>query len=608
MKFNTKKFRISRKNSGYSIEELANLMNISRVTLWAWEKGKRVPSEKKIRMLAQCLNINLSDFSDLPDSVEISKSQLGEIFQNSDAFIDSDIKKRIKLKDDIIYKINYMDKELNTALILIKTIINSMNSMFYIKDANLDFIMTNKSFSTFFSKYRDSDFICGRTDKDFFDNKFAKQNREQDEQVLLTGIPVIKKEGYLPGSRKNRWVLTSKLPVMDNTNRIAGVIGIFNDITQRKKEEDIRIILEANVDNMSDGLTIFNIDTRKFIFVNKAAELIFGITAKQFFQGGLPYLKKHCIHPDYPNFFDDIDSYYHNQRKKIKYKIIKPDGEIRWLEIRRSTADSKYMDGLNIISITRDITDRKTLEEKNQFLLDIIDDFHDVVWISELDENNFPVFRYLNDEIENLTGYKKEDFLTNKIVFRDIVLPEDREELDFWLTNKVSPGVFESRIKCADNSMKWINSKISKTVDNKGKPIFYGLLRDITYKKVIEKNRESLDLLLNNALDVISAYDINTKQYLYINKIVEKITGHPVEEFYKKGASFWLNTCIHPDDREQRIIYHKKKSWPEKSRYRIIKPNGEIRWLEVTISNNKFPFFGKQCIVSVARDITNTTD
>ena len=111
--------------------------------------------------------------------------------------------------------------------------------------------------------------------------------------------------------------------------------------------------------------------------------------------------------------------------------------------------------------------------------------------------------------------------------------------------------------------------------------------------------------MLNSALDIISAYDVESMNYLYINKIVEKIVGYPVEDFYKNGASFWLNTCIHPDDREQRALYHENRSWPEKSRYRIIRSDGEIRMLEVNVSNKKFPFHNRECIVSVARDVTD---
>ena len=603
MKFYTEKFRDIRKKKGYSVEELAKRLKVSRVTLWAWEKGKRVPPEKKIRQLAVYLNVQLNEFSDLPGSIESSKSDLGELFRNWNGFIDKDIEKRIGLKEDIISKITYMDKELNNALILVKTLINSMDSMFYIKDINLNYIMANKAFIQSFGEYRDTDFVYGRNDNDFFDNKFAIKNRKQDEEVLLTGAPVIKNEDFLPGSRKNKWILISKLPVFDNSNKIAGVIGVFIDITDRKKEEVLREVIETNVDVMSDGLAIFNLETNKFMFVNKATELIFGYKAEKFYQGGLDFLINQCIHPDHKDIYDNIDPDYIKSKKKFEIKIIKPNNEIRWIEARRSIVE--YMGNKSNISIIRDITEHKSLEQENQFFLNVMDNFNDVVWISELDQDNMPVFRYLNSEIENLTGYKKEDFLTKKIVFRDIVLPEYREELDFWLSNKVSPGIFECKLRCADNTEKWVNSKISKTVDNNEKPIFFGLLRDITERKRIEESRDSLDLMLNSALDIISAYDVESMSYLYINKIVEKIVGYPVEDFYKNGASFWLNTCIHPDDREQRALYHENRSWPEKSRYRIVRLDGEIRMLEVNVSNKKFPFHNRECIVSVARDVTD---
>ncbi len=65
-------------------------------------------------------------------------------------------------------------------------------------------------------------------------------------------------------------------------------------------------------------------------------------------------------------------------------------------------------------------------ESQEKFRL-LADNIPGTVYLSNIDEKWSKI--YINDEIEKLTGYKKSDFLENKISYIDLVHPEDKENV-----------------------------------------------------------------------------------------------------------------------------------------------------------------------------------
>jgi PAS domain S-box-containing protein len=74
-------------------------------------------------------------------------------------------------------------------------------------------------------------------------------------------------------------------------------------------------------------------------------------------------------------------------------------------------------------SIERNINEAIILESEEKFKL-LANNIPGVVYMSKNDENFSKL--YLNDQIEKLTGYPKTDFLTNKILFHNLIHPEDK--------------------------------------------------------------------------------------------------------------------------------------------------------------------------------------
>ncbi|MBS4034302.1 MAG: PAS domain S-box protein [Ignavibacterium sp.] len=128
----------------------------------------------------------------------------------------------------------------------------------YFKDHESRFIKVNKEAITKHG-FNDAVDMIGKTDHDIFTKEHADIARE-DELKLIRGeesiIQKVEKETWIDG--RITWVITTKVPLRNHSNKIIGTFGITRDFTQVKKAELIqqtllRISTAANsVDEMEE--------------------------------------------------------------------------------------------------------------------------------------------------------------------------------------------------------------------------------------------------------------------------------------------------------------------------------------------------------------------
>ena len=96
-------------------------------------------------------------------------------------------------------------------------------------------------------------------------------------------------------------------------------------------------------------------------------------------------------------------------------------------------------------------------------------------------------------------------------------------------------------------------------------------------------SRERADLLaglLESVDDLVWCTSLDGRQVLFVNRAVERIYGHPLADFLE-NPNLWIEV-IHPDDRQgvKKNLRELLTRRQVEQRYRIIRPDGEVRWLQ----------------------------
>jgi PAS domain S-box-containing protein len=348
--------------------------------------------------------------------------------------------------------------------LIIKALLKSINSELYIKDINNNYVAVTDSFLE--NRGLPLNYsVKGKTDKDFYPLKEAEKNTKQDVSVIRTGKPLKETEDYIPGTRKKRWGVIAKIPIFDSDNSVMGIVGVFFDITERKVHEDIRELLEINVNSISDSLVIRDCKTGKYIYINPAAEEQFGYPAKRFLNGGIKFWLDTCIHQEER----ELHYKYFTSRQwpaRREYRIILPDGSVKWLE--GSISFQHYKGTECFVAVNRDITERKISENIRTLMeMALKDSSQYILWLLERPPSLKAV--YVSESVKIIYGYPPEIFINEQNFWLDhCVHKEDRAKLaEDWfegIGTYVKQVLF--RIVKPDKSIRWIECFSSKIFDN----------------------------------------------------------------------------------------------------------------------------------------------
>jgi len=127
---------------------------------------------------------------------------------------------------------------------LMSTILASTPDLLVLKDRNSVYEAVNPAFCRFIGKRAEE--IIGKTDIELFPHDEAEIYRRDDTRVMETGQPKIIDE-KITGTKGKNWVQVAKTPVLDESGTCVGVLCSVRDISDRKRAEEEKKELEAQL-------------------------------------------------------------------------------------------------------------------------------------------------------------------------------------------------------------------------------------------------------------------------------------------------------------------------------------------------------------------------
>ncbi|MCX5853722.1 MAG: PAS domain S-box protein [Deltaproteobacteria bacterium] len=410
------------------------------------------------------------------------------------------------------------------------------------------------------------------------------------------------------------WIAWTNKPVRDENGRVASVLCIGNDITERKRaEEALRESRQqlADIINFLPDATFVIDNDKKIVTWNRAMEEMTGVKKEDVIGQGdyvytIPFYGERQ-----PYLLDLIDS--SDEELKSRYQYVRRKGNTLFAEtftpalyggkgayVRATGAPLFDVLGNRVgaIESIRDITDRKRAEEalkrSEKLYRSVIENIRDTFYRADIEgklvmmsPSGAKLFGY--DAVEGMIGLDiAETFYVN---------PEDRKKLLSAIKIQGHVTDYEIKLRRRDGSHIEAATSSHQYVDENGNPLgIEGVLRDITERK----QAEALYRTLADSSHA-GVYIVQDGKIQFVNPHIMEYSGYEEKELTgSETISF-----VHPDDRETVRanavdMLKGRRSTPYE--FRIIDRRGNVKWVMETVRS--IVYEGKRAVLGNTMDIT----
>lgn len=239
----------------------------------------------------------------------------------------------------------------------------------------------------------------------------------------------------------------------------------------------------------NDGIFLFDQDTHQLISVNPKMLSLLGYGLDEV-QAMRP---SEAFAPDlYRLYQAHLGTALEKGNHFFEVPYIDPTGDERYWQISATMVELNGKSVLN--GLVRDITEAKRAEialrqREEQFRV-LAENVPGTIYLCK-NEPNFP-YLYINDGIEELTGYRKEQFISQEIIYTDLIHPNDRLEASAVLTPSElqAGGAFHYvyRFRHRSGGWRWAEDVGGGVFDAQGNLLFLeGIVSDITERVQAER-------------------------------------------------------------------------------------------------------------------------
>ncbi len=412
----------------------------------------------------------------------------------------------------------------------------------------------------------------------------------------------------------------SAAPIRSATGEVAGVVLIFRDVTERKRNEQLVQDALTYADNIIATMR------EPFLVLDHSLKVV---TANE-------------------SFYED----FHVTKEETQGQFVYDLGNRQWDIPALRTLLEEVLPQNQVFQDFVVVHDFPTLGRKSMLLnarrirqpgnhseliLLAIDDVTKGLEIEELHRESEARFRgtfenaaigmahvgldgrwlLMNQALCRIIGYTSEELATKTI--GDITHPDDLDadlaHVKRVLAGEIDNYAMEKRYLRKDGSHVFVNLTVSLLRDAAGQPLhFIKAIEDISQKKAalaeLERERRFNERLTHVMPNVMYVFDLAELCVRWVNPQVETLMGYPKQEILDMGSEV-MPHIMHPDDLAKMPAYFATLAEVADGvaldiEYRLRRPSGEWRWF----LGRKTPFTRDAAgrVVEILGTATDITD
>ena len=390
----------------------------------------------------------------------------------------------------------------------------------------------------------------------------------------------------------------------DARGNITALISVGQDITTRKQAEEARSLSEQRlklaVSSAHIGIYDHDHDSDVLYWSPEMRE-IFGLDSNESVTFEL--LMEHVFAEDRELLATAIQQSYNPENDgliAIEHRIIRRDGELRWLDVRSQTifeGEGNARRKLRTVGVVSDITQRKRDQRALQMMKFSIDHMGDkVTWI-----NSEAKVLYANDAACSSLGYTREEMLRMSVPDFDPDFPSEAWP-DHWdALKKNGSFTFESRHRTKDGRIYPVEVSINY-MRFEDEEYNCGYARDISKRKQMEEELRIAATTFDSQ-DAILITDLDAN-ILRVNQAFQDMSGYTADELIGKNPRM-IKSERHDADFFQTIRSALLNSGKWSGEIWACHKNGQDYPTAVTITAVYDDHQQVSNYVSVARDISD---
>ena len=372
---------------------------------------------------------------------------------------------------------------------LARQILDNLPNVVFWKDLNSNFLGCNASAAKIAGLASPAD-IVGKSDFDMpWTREQSEAYRRDDRKVMESGkarLNIEETQHQADGS--DVYILTSKVPLRDVAGKVFGILGIFSDITERKRMElamhESEARYRALFEKSKVPMLLIDPQDGAIVEANLAASNYYGYdraTLERMRIAEINIFSPQQVQQEMQHARQEKRSHFYFQHRLA-------DGEIRDVEVHSGPFTIK---GRSLLySVIHDITDRREAERRLQDsemrFRHIMEHAPLGIGITDLEGR----FTQVNQALCDIVGSSREE-LEGRLI-NDMTHPEDRAVTPRQMRNLVkgedSVAKYEKRYLHREGRLVWVQISATLERDWSGAPLYYiHLVEDISRRKEAEQ-------------------------------------------------------------------------------------------------------------------------